>query len=73
MDGLEPVQERQLAVVHDRVCRQRGLVTAFQTAPALVVAVPIMLAATALLADNARLLALLFQISLARCLVGETL
>ena len=46
----------QLAVVHHSVCRQRGLMPTFRATPALVMAVPIVLAATVLLADNARLL-----------------
>ena len=45
----------------------------FGATPALVMAVPIVLVATAILADNARLLTLSPQIRLARGLVGKTL
>ena len=73
VDCLEPVHKGQLAVVHHSVCRQCGLVTTFGATPALVMAVPIVLVATALLANNARLLTLSLEIRLAGCLVGKTL
>ena len=73
VDCLEPVHKGQLAVVHHSVCRQRGLMPTFGATPTLVMAVPIVLAATALLANNARLLTLSLEIRLAGGLVGETL
>ena len=73
MDCLEPVHKGQLAVVHHSVCRQRGLMPTFGATPALVMAVPIVLVATTLLADNARLLTLSLEIRLAGSLVGKTL
>ena len=73
VDCLEPVHKGQLAVVHHCVCRQSGLMPTFGATPALVVAVPIVLAATALLAYNAGLLSLSLEIRLAGGLVGETL
>jgi hypothetical protein len=45
----------------------------FGATPTLVMAVPIVLAATALLLNNARLLTLSLEIRLAGGLVGETL
>lgn len=73
MDGLEPVHKGQLAVVHHSVCRQCGLVPTSAATPALVMAVPIVLLATTLLANNARLLTLSLEIRLAGSLVGKTL
>ena len=73
MDCLEPVHKGQLAVVHHSVCRQCGLVPTSGATPALVVAVPIVLLATTLLADNARLLTLSLEIRLTGSLVGKTL
>lgn len=73
MDCLEPAHKVQLAVVHYCVCRQSGLKPTFGATPALVVAVPIVLAAIALLANNARLLTLSLEIRLAGGLVGKTL
>ena len=58
MDCLEPVHKGQFAVVHYCICRQCGLMPAFGATPALVMAVPIVLVATALLANNTRLLTL---------------
>ena len=61
----------QLAVVHHSVCRQRGLMPTFGATPTLVMADPIVLAATALLANNARLLTLSLEIRLAGGLSGK--
>ena len=73
MDCLEPVHKGQFAVVHYCICRQCGLMPAFGATPALVMAVPIVLVATALLANNTRLLTLSLEIRLAGGLVGKTL
>ena len=73
VDCLEPVHKGQLAVVHYSVCRQCGLMSTFGATPAFVVAVPIVLAATALLANNARLLTLNLEIRLTGGLVRKTL
>ena len=73
VDCLKPVHKGQLAVVHHSACRQRGLMPAFGATPALVMAVPIVLVATALLANNARLLTLGLEIRLTGGLVGESL
>jgi len=73
VDCLEPVHKGQLAVVHHSVSRQRGLMPAFGATPALVMAVPIVFATTALLANNARLLTLRLEIRLAGSLVGKAL
>lgn len=73
MDCLEPVHNGQFAVVHYCICRQCGLMPSFGATPALVMAVPIVLVATALLANNTRLLTLSLEIRLAGGLVGKTL
>ena len=73
MDCLEPVHKGQLAVVHHSVGRQCGLVPTSGATPALVMAVPIVLLATTLLANNARLLSLSLEIRLAGSLVRKTL
>ena len=73
VDCLEPVHKGQFAVVHYCICRQCGLMPAFGATPALVMAVPIILVSTALLANNTRLLTLSLEIRLAGGLVGKTL
>ena len=69
----EPVHQRQLAAVHHRARGQCGLVVALFAAPALVIAVPVVLFATALGAHNAFFLANLAKVSLTGGLVWESL
>lgn len=69
--GDEPVAQRQLASMHDGVGLQALAVTAALALEALLVALPVMLLASAVRADDALRLAILSQLALAALLVGK--
>ena len=69
--GDEPIAQRQLAPMHNGIRLQALAIVALLTLETLLVALPVILLASAVRADDTLRLTVLFQLALAALLVGK--